>query len=231
MGLADDLRSQVRNIFHSRWGTREGAVIPDTEDIALGNVAVKLKGTVLYSDLAESTAMVTKMKSHFVAEVYKTYLNTACRIIRLNGGEITAFDGDRVMAVFVGGSKNTSAAKAALMINWAVDKIVNDELAQQYPNTSFRVQQAVGIDTSDLWIARTGIRGANDLVWVGRAANYAARLCTLRSGSNVSWITEDVFNAMGNTVKYSDGRLMWEKHVWNEYNCYVYSSNWWWSLG
>ena len=174
--------------------------------------------------------MVTRVKSHFAAEVYKAYLNTACRVIRFNGGEITAFDGDRVMALFVGGSKNTSAAKTALMINWAIDKIVNAELVRQYPDTSFRVQQAVGIDTSDLWIARTGIRGSNDLVWVGRAANYAARLCSLRSGSNVSWITEDVFNAIDDTVKYSDGRLMWDKHVWNEYNCYVYSSNWWWSL-
>ncbi len=229
MGLADDLRSQVRNIFQNQWETHEATAVPDTEDIALGNVAVKLKGTVLYSDLAESTAMVNRMKPNFAAEVYKAYLNTACRIIRFNGGEITAFDGDRVMAVFVGGSKNTSAAKTALMINWAIDKIVNDELARQYPDASFRVQQAVGIDTSDLWIARTGIRGSNDLVWVGRAANYAARLCSLRSGSNVSWITEDVFNTMDNTVKYSDGRPMWEKHTWNEYNCYVYSSNWWWS--
>lgn len=230
MGFDDDLRSQVRNIFQSQWESRDGNTVPDTDDVPLGNVSVKLKGTVLYSDLAESTAMVTKMKSHFAAEVYKAYLSTACRIIRLNGGEITAFDGDRVMALFIGNNKNTSAAKTALMINWAIDKVVNDELARQYPDTDFRVRQAVGVDTSEIWVARTGIRGSNDLVWVGRAANYAAKLCSLRSGPNVSWITEDVFNAMDNTVKYSEGRSMWEKKVWNEFNIYVYSSNWWWSV-
>ena len=33
----------------------------------------------------------------------------------------------------------------------------------------------LGIDTSKLFVARTGIRKSNDLVWVGRAANYAAK--------------------------------------------------------
>jgi len=230
MSLADDIRTEVRDIFRKQWDTRDGTVIPDNEDVALGNVGVKLQATVLYADLAESTAMVKTQKAHFAAEIYKAYLITACRIIRNNGGEITAFDGDRVMAVFLGNHKNTSAAKTALQINWAVDKIVNEELTRQYQSSSFRVQQAVGIDTSELWVARTGIRGSNDLVWVGRAANYAAKLCSLRSESNVSWITDDVFSMIHDSVKYSDGRPMWGKRRWNEYNCDVYCSGWWWSI-
>jgi class 3 adenylate cyclase len=47
-------------------------------------------------------------KDWFAAEIYKSYLISACRIIRDNGGEITAFDGDRVMAVFIGNMKNTN---------------------------------------------------------------------------------------------------------------------------
>jgi class 3 adenylate cyclase len=230
MSLADDIRTQVRDIFSKQWDTRDGTVVPDNVDVALGNVAVKLEATVLYADLAESTAMVKTQKAHFAAEIYKAYLIAACRVIRSNGGEITAFDGDRVMAVFLGGSKNTSAAKTALQINWAVNKIVNEELARQYQGSSFRVVQAVGIDTSELWVARTGIRGSNDLVWVGRAANYAAKLCSLRAESNVSWITDDVYNMIKDSAKYSNGRSIWERRKWNEYNCDVYSSNWWWSI-
>lgn len=231
MGLSDDMRSEVRNIFKQRWDIREGNVVPENQDIALGNVAVKLNAAVLYADLVQSTAMVKSQEVNLAAEVYKTYLTTACRIISNNGGEITAFDGDRVMAVFIGNNKNTSAARTSLQINWAVDKIVNEELTRQYPSVNFRVQQAVGIDTSELWVARTGIRGSNDLVWVGRAANYAAKLCSLRSDSYFSWITEDVFNAMLDSAKFSsDKRLMWEKRLWKEYNCYVYCSNWLMSL-
>lgn len=201
MGLADDLRSEVRKIFVTEWDTRDGVRVPDTDDIALGNVAVKLKATVLYADLAESTAMVNVSTASFAAEIYKAYLVTVCRIIREQEGEITAFDGDRVMAVFIGNSKNTNAAITALKINWAVNHIVNEELKRMYTNTNFQVKQGVGIDTSDLWVARTGIRGSNDLVWVGRAANYAAKLCSLRSDYEVTWITEDVYDFLDQSAK------------------------------
>jgi len=228
MALADDIREEVQGIFKNSWVKRDGQKVPDTDDIPLGNNTVVLDGTVLYADLAESTNMVNFQKDHFAAEVYKAYLAAVCKIIRDNSGEITAFDGDRVMAVYIGDYKNTNAAKTALNINWAVQKIVNDELQKQYPDNSFRAQQAVGIDTGKLWVAKTGVRGSNDLVWVGRAANYAAKLCSLRDGAKVSWITEPVFNVMKDSVKFSsDGQQMWEKRYWEKYSCSVYCSSWW----
>ena len=58
-------------------------------------------------------------KAHFAAEVYKAFLRCAARIIRAEGGAITAYDGDRVMAVFVGEGKNTAAVRCALKVHWA----------------------------------------------------------------------------------------------------------------
>ena len=68
-------------------------------NIQLGNDAVKLEGTVLYADLDDSTKLVDTMSPEFAAEVYKSYLVCAARIIRDQGGVITAYDGDRIMAV------------------------------------------------------------------------------------------------------------------------------------
>jgi hypothetical protein len=90
MSLADDLRAEVRTIFGSQWTERDGEVIPESKDLKLGNDAVKMKGTVLYADLAESTDMVNKKKSSFAAEVYKSFLISALRIISNRGGQITA---------------------------------------------------------------------------------------------------------------------------------------------
>jgi class 3 adenylate cyclase len=231
MGLADEIRGDVKTIFKSVWKTRNGARIPETDDIALGNEAVKLDGTVLYADLADSTDMVNNYCAEFCAEVYKTYLISVCKIIRSNGGSITAFDGDRVMAVFIGDAKNTTAAKTALQINWAVSNIINDELKKKYPNKTFKVRQSVGIDTSSLFIARTGIRGSNDLVWVGHSANYAAKLSAY-DNSYPSWITERVFNVLLDSSKYGGNpkKLMWEKVFWAERNIYIYRSNWSWAI-
>ena len=199
MALADDLNSQVVQIFRERWTTRSGRVVPEPDDLALRNDAVVLDGTVLYADLDGSTDLVNRNKPEFAAEVYKAFLGCAARIIRSEGGEITGYDGDRIMAVFIGGSKNTAAARTGLKINYAVLKIINPALKRQYPNAGYTVKHQVGIDTSQLLVARTGIRGANDLVWVGRAANYAAKL-SARSGS-ATQITSDVYNRLKKEAK------------------------------
>jgi uridylate cyclase len=229
MSLSDDLTNEVNRIFRERWETTDGVVVPDTADIALGNQARKLDATVLYADMAWSTKLVDTQPSDFAAEVYKSYLLCAARIIRSEEGEITAYDGDRVMAVFLGDSKNTSAARVALKINYARIYIVNPALKAQYPNRQYEVQHAIGIDTSSLLVARTGIRGSNDLVWVGRAANYAAKLSLLPN--DYAYITEEVYERLNESIKVSDGRAMWELLRWEEMNnLRIYRSSWWWKV-
>jgi class 3 adenylate cyclase len=228
MALKADMTAAVKKILKDDWTKRDGTVVPESEDVGLGNDAVILDATVLYADLAGSTAMVQSRKQYFSAEVYKAYLLCAARIVRSEGGAITAYDGDRIMAVFIGGSKNTSAARCGLKINYAVRDIINPAIAAQYPDTEFKMRQVVGIDTSSVWVARTGVRGANDLVWVGRAANYAAKLTEIDDGYP-TWITADVYNKLQKAVRVTDGRDMWEKRSWTAMNkMTVYRSNWWW---
>jgi class 3 adenylate cyclase len=233
MAFTDDLTAEVVKILKEQWSIRDGQKVPDTPDLKLANDGLKLTGTVLYADLAESTQLVTKYKASFVAEIYKCYLNCACRIIRNQGGEITAFDGDRVMAVFLGAKKNTSAMRSALAINHAVTQIINPKVREQNPSLApdFQIRQAVGIDTSELLVARTGIRGSNDLVWVGRAANLAAKLCSLRESNKASWISSDVYDDCEDAVKTAKGASMWEKRSWTaQGNMSVYCSAYTWPL-
>ena len=176
MSLVEDYSKIVEEIFKEKWSIREGRKVPESKELGLNNDAVKLDGTVLYADLDDSTNLVDGYKPAFAAEIYKTYLNCAAKVIRSEGGVITSYDGDRIMAVYIGESKNTSAARSALKINYTVTKIINPILKDCYPKTDYLVKQVVGIDTSNLFVARTGIRGSNDLVWVGRAANYAAKI-------------------------------------------------------
>ena len=156
MSLGDDLKSQVKMIFGEQWSTRDARRIPDSEELKLSNDAVKLDGTVLYADLSGSTKLVNTYKDHFAAEIYKAYLHCAAKIIRSEGGVITAYDGDRIMAVYIGDYKNTSAARSGLKINYAVKNIVNPALKSQYPVRTYVVKQAVGIDTSKLYVTSNG---------------------------------------------------------------------------
>jgi len=133
-----------------------------------------------------------------------------------------------VMAVFLGNLKNDSAVRSAMKINYAVHKIINPLLKNQYPKETYQLKQVVGIDTSELFVARIGVRNDKDLVWVGRAANYAAKLCNMNSKYSI-YITGDVFDAMSKDVKYGgkdNNALMWNKEVWTAHNnIRLYGSN------
>ncbi len=229
MSLKNDLKATVSNIFSSQWDERDGRIVPSTDDIKLGNDSISIDGVVLYADMSESTKLVDTKEAFFAAEIYKSYLHCAAKIIRSEGGEITAYDGDRIMAVFIGDSKNTCAVRAALKINYARTKIINPKIKKHYPDERYQVGHTVGIDSSSLFVARTGIRGANDLVWVGRAANHAAKLCAL-SNSYPTRITEDVYDRLHKSAKYSKEKSMWERTTWKYTGKIIYRSLWWWSI-
>ncbi|HWY31332.1 MAG TPA: adenylate/guanylate cyclase domain-containing protein [Candidatus Acidoferrum sp.] len=231
MKTAQEIITEVKDILATKWKTRDGLKVPEPEDIKLGNDAVMLAGTVLYADMADSTALVNNFKDWFAAEVYKSYLVAACHLIRNNSGSVTAFDGDRVMAVYIGDSKNSDAARTALQLNWLMDKI-NQELKRAYPNSAFQLRHSAGIDTSNLFVAKTGVRLSNDLVWVGRAANYAAKLSSISELGYSSFITEDVYEKLNDKSKNGGNpkRSMWDKTLWQERNITIYKSNWTWEV-
>jgi class 3 adenylate cyclase len=233
MGLKEDLDEEVADTFRSKWEERDGRDVPDPEDLGLGNDAVKLDGTVLYADMSGSTKLVDGHASFFAAEIYKSYLRCSARIIKAEGGTITAYDGDRIMAVFVGDHKNTSAAKAALKINYAVTNIVNPGIKRVYTSTDYQMAHVIGIDTSVLFVARIGVRNDNDLVWVGRAANHAAKLTEIPENNTV-FITADVFNVLNAEAKIggTNKELMWKPRTWTPMGGRaIHSSTWTWKVG
>ena len=230
MALGDNLRSEVGKIIQEGWNTQDRRGVPKLTDLELSNDAATLEGTVLYADLDDSTRLVDTEDPEFPAYVYKYFLTCAARIIRSESGTITAYDGDRIMAVYTGGDKDDRAARTALKINFAVREIVNPVIRDEYPTSNYSVKHVVGIDTSELFVARTGVRGFNELVWVGRAANHAAKL-SARSGAP-SQITAEVHERLSEGVTYGQDR----RRIWTQSAAYeiayrpIYTSTWWWTL-
>lgn len=228
MAIHDELKTYVDTVFTQAWARREGQKVPDTDEVALKNEAVELDATVLYADLAGSTKMVKDKHDWVAASVYKSYLYCAAKLIRNRGGVITAYDGDRVMGVFIGNSKNSDAAICGLNINHAASEIVLARYKQKWPDTAFDLKQRVGIDTSKLFVARTGIRGSNDLVWVGNAANNAAKMAALPP-SYPTYVTSEVYSRLNEKAKRSnkDGSNMWTDLGMSAMGCRIYGSSWW----
>ena len=230
MALGDNLRSQVRQIMQEQWHAQARRSVPRLDDLELGNDAVTVDGTVLYADLNDSTGLVDSSDPAFAAEVYKSYLACAARIIRSENGTITAYDGDRIMAVYTGGRKDDRAARTALKINFAVSEIVNPAIRDQYPRSGYSVKHVVGIDTSELFVARIGVRGFNELVWVGRASNHAAKLSA--RGGPPSQITSEVYDQLSRESMFDDSRRpVWTRTTAPELgNRGIYTSCGWWGV-
>jgi class 3 adenylate cyclase len=228
MPLKEELESECREIFRAQWKTRVGVKIPAAEEILLGNQAVELDAVVLYADLTESTKLVDQHNWEFAGEVYKTFLRCSARIIKSMEGEVTAYDGDRVMGIFIGSYKNSNAIKAALKINAARIFILQPAIKDL--GKDYTVKHTVGIDASTIRAARTGVRGANDIVWIGKAANWAAKLCSV-DNSYPTWITESVYKNCIEECRTTKGNSMWEARQWTAMNnALVYRSNWHWNI-
>lgn len=228
MSVADDITANAKSTYGKAWTSREGTVVPEATDLKLSNDAVRFaSATVLYADLDSSTELVGAKKWEFSGQVYKTFLYAASRLIRRHGGSIVSYDGDRVMGVFISNSQRNDAVSCALAINYAVKKLVQPELNRNW-KTDFQVRHVVGIDTSEIRVARTGVRGDNDLVWIGNAANLAAKL-TAQSAEHPTWITKRVYDQLNDGQKLGPQKeSIWQRWTWTEHDEQeIYSTTYW----
>jgi adenylate cyclase len=233
MALAEKLETDISTVLNATWNIRDGQVIPKTEDVVLANGAVKLDATVLYADLFHSTELARRFDRSVAAKIVRAYLSSMSQLVKEYGGEVRSFDGDRVMGVFVGDSKNSSAAKCALKMKCVVEKSLRPKAEAKFPSLvakGFKIEHCAGIATSSVFIVRGGVRGSNDLVFVGSAPNIAAKLSELRNPPYHSYITSDVYDKLNAKSKLTDGKDMWEsryiKFGGEEWHCYRSSWRW-----
>jgi adenylate cyclase len=218
VSVKGDIESDIASILSRTWDVRDGVVVPSTADVKLGGGGVKLDAVMLYADLADSTELVLRLDRRVVAKTYKCFLAAASRLIKYKSGYIRSFDGDRVMGIFLGNTKCSAATACGLHLKWAFDKIVKPSLLAKYANmetATFRLNYSVGIDVSDVLVVRGGVFADNDLLWVGRAANVAAKLSSIREAGYTTFITEDVYKRLNVESKFADGKDMWTPFQWH----------------
>lgn len=210
----DDFRHRITIIFDTTWDSRDGTVCPETEDVKLEDGAVKLDAVLLYADLYHSTELVTKLDRSVAAKIIRAFLSSMTTLVNDNGGYVRSFDGDRVMGVFLRGSKNSAAARCALKMNYVVGHILRPAAAEKFSSlaaTGLSIQHCVGVASSQVFVVRGGVRGSNDLVFVGTAPNIAAKLSEIRTPSWHTYISAAVYKKLNANSKLSDGVDMWNR--------------------
>jgi class 3 adenylate cyclase len=213
MTIRQDLSTKVTEFAHEKWAEIPNAyVIPNTDDLTFGNSGERLNVTVLYADIHSSTPMVDALSDWLAAEYYKAFLHCASQIIKRNDGVIQAYDGDRVMAIYTGTEQADQAVLTALELNDAVLNIINPIFQNFYREDHRLLKHTVGIDTGQLLATKVGVRAVGELAWIGRAANYAAKLNSFE-GLDANYqtrITTNTFTMLSSALKITAGASIWE---------------------
>ncbi len=213
MTWVNTLTAEVETLLTTKWDVRSGNVVPESEDIVLKDGAVKIEATFLYADLAGSSTLAKLCPWETTAKIIRAYLDCCTRSIRVHSGEIRSFDGDRVMGIFKGASPNTSATNCAREIDWMVEKVLNPKAKEKFKSiadNNIHIKHCVGIDTGVAVAVRAGIRNNNDLIWIGRAPSFAAKLSDIRNYPYAVYITKACYDTLSDSAKKIGDVYIWE---------------------
>jgi class 3 adenylate cyclase/tetratricopeptide (TPR) repeat protein len=129
--------------------------------------------TVVFSDVADSTAFGEQLDSELLRRVLSRYFDTVSSVLQRHGGTVEKFIGDAVMAVFgipaVHEDDALRAVRAAVEMRQAVEEL-NRQLAAE---RGVQIQVRTGVNTGEVV---TGDAEAGQFLVTGDAVNVAARL-------------------------------------------------------
>ena len=231
MAIKDDLINKVDSYFNEEYSIAKTTIIPTTDysKLTFGNSGLLADLTFLFVDIRKSSELHDTYGYENAARIYKSFHDINVRIINKRDGQVRAFDGDRIMGVFSGDRKNNNAVEAALNIRWAISNILNSKFKK-----GFEINIGIGIDTGETLITKVG-KGRdisnNDLVWVGKACNYASHMCN--ESKNKIYISPNVYSRLNEKNKISDSKNMWSNVIMklkNGKEVHCYSTTYYWSV-
>ena len=214
MPWLDDLTTQTDDLLSTDWQTRDGNVVPESETVALKDGAVRIEAAFLYADLVGSSLLAKNCPWETTAKIIRAYLGCSTRLIKAWRGEVRSFDGDRVMGIFKGESKESDAVQCAREIFWVVEKLINPKANSKFKSVrdaGINIRNCIGVDTGSAVAVRAGIRGSEDLIWIGRPPNWAAKLSDLREYPYSVLISSLVYSRLSDSQKIVGGENIWQK--------------------
>jgi class 3 adenylate cyclase len=118
-------------------------------------------------------------------------------------------------------------------MKYVVTQILRPKAEQKFPSLKekgFVIDHCAGIAHSSVFVVRGGVRGSNDLVFIGEAPNIAAKLSDIRNSPRSSYITKAVYARLSKESKYSGGKDMWSpaSRVFDGVTYQLFASSYYW---
>lgn len=214
MALLDDLKTSVSGYLAGTYETYEPKDVPLPEAIGLGNKAAKMTATALFIDVRQSSDITEAFRLQTAAKMMKAYFRGAVTVVNANDGYVRSFNGDGMLAFFMGDRRSTNATTAAMQVRWFVDEVLRPQFRTYFEKNAKALGNALdfsigcGLDDGDIFAVRVGIKGTNDVAWVGRPTNTAAKLASFPEPNRVR-VTRAVYQRLQANRKKQGEKSIW----------------------
>lgn len=172
--------------------------VPVDSDITDSNKVYKGEVSILFADMRNSTKFTDDNSAKTVVKVYRSFLKTITRAIRVCHGNVRDFIGDGVLAVFsdkeIDEEKISSAEQATMagkVICTLIDYCLNPKLKEKF---DIVIGYGIGICTGTVLATKVGMRGneknpylenETGTIWIGSCTNYASKFCGVATSGEI----------------------------------------------
>jgi adenylate cyclase len=135
--------------------------------------------SVLFCDIAGSTTLAESIEPESLAVIYSDYFEGACAAISEQGGTVTEFLGDGVVAFFGAPHQHPDHADRAVSAALAIDQFASCFSAEQKSRGVEFGHTRIGVHTGTAMVGNIGARGRLKYGAQGDVLNIGGRLDTL----------------------------------------------------
>lgn len=222
----------LKNIIMQKVDTieLEEQILPQIEELTYSNKSYKVKCSILFIDIRESTQLSENLTDKSMLKIYKSFIRMATQCVRYSGGYTRQFLGDRIMGIFLDDvdkegniikKSSNKAVNSAREMNTYIDYVLNNLISKNI-NEKY-IKCGIGICTGKVLLAQVGMKGAEQDeskqnekgdVWVGYITNQASKFADLTMSREI-FIDENTFKELSDENSKNN-----DKYLWNEVKRY-----------
>jgi class 3 adenylate cyclase len=171
-------RSIVQGLLKYKATVRDGLVLPATDDLKVME-GRRMRAAFVYSDLHGFTKLVATQAENKSFVFLHTFIEISNRLTKLYKGEVVDVAGDRVLSVFhrpLGDNSREPIEDAVTFALW-LQTVFNRVIGPVFTGNGLgQLSLGIGIDYGEVVAGCVGIRNNKRIVFLGDAANLAAKL-------------------------------------------------------
>lgn len=230
----DDVKNRINQVDKDRLESDvlSGRVEPKIDNMRIGE-AREFNLSVLHVDINGFKSLVASLSNQQKLRFLNTFQTELTYIIHDYSGMTEKYVGDRVTALFGIGQSESEAVQnsidCAITMHTEIQYVINSFFKSiNLPIFSC----SIGIDHGNVWIAKIGMQGDNQLTLVGNAVNIASQLQELAKPNQIL-LGGNVYSNLSSTEKnycYEQNRPDDWDWIWINgripYKIYRYGGHW-----